>query len=80
MVSLQCCSCPFLAGCAKEEIVFDSELPRFELRPGYQLLEVIVPQEGTLASDKIYIIGEFTDGMDAVGDPRWELRKPPTPT
>ena len=67
---------PFLAGCSKEEIVFDSELPRFELRPGYQLLEVIVPQ-GTLASDKIYIIGEFNGGMDAVGDPRWELQKAP---
>lgn len=67
---------PLLAGCSKEEIVFDSELPRFELRPGYQLLEVIVPQ-GTLATDKIYIIGEFNGGMDAVGDPRWELQKAP---
>lgn len=67
---------PLLAGCSKEEIIFDSELPRFELRPGYQLLEVIVPQ-GTLATDKIYIIGEFNGGMEAVGDPRWELQKAP---
>lgn len=65
---------PFLSGCTKDEIIFDSELPRFELRPGYQLLEVIVPQ-GTLATDKIYIIGEFNGGMDAVGDPRWQLEK-----
>ena len=65
---------PFLTGCSKDEIIFDSELPRFELRPGYQLLEVIVPQ-GTLTTDKIYIIGEFNGGMDAVGDPRWQLEK-----
>ena len=65
---------PMLAGCSKDEIIFDSELPRFELRPGYELLEVIVPQ-GTLATDKIYIIGEFNGGMDAVGDPRWQLEK-----
>ena len=67
---------PFLTGCSQEEIVFESELPRFELRPGYQLLEVIVPQ-GTMTTDKIYIIGEFNGGMAAVGDPRWELEKAP---
>lgn len=65
---------PLLAGCTQDEIIFDSELPRFELRPGYQLLEVIVPQ-GTMASDKIYIVGEFNGGMDAVGNPRWQLEK-----
>lgn len=65
---------PLLAGCSKDEIIFDSELPRFELRPGYQLLEVIVPQ-GTLTTDKIYIIGDFNGGMDAVGDRRWQLEK-----
>ena len=65
-----------LAGCSKEEkITFDSELPRFDLRPDYQLLEVIVPQ-GTLASDNLYIVGEFNGGVDvAVGDPRWQLEK-----
>lgn len=67
---------PVLAGCSKDEIIFDSELPRFELRPGYELLEVIVPQ-GTLATDKIYIVGEFNGGMDAVGNPLWELQKAP---
>ena len=65
---------PILAGCGKDEIIFDSELPRFELRTGYQLLEVIVPQ-GTMASDKIYIIGEFNGGMEAVGNPMWQLEK-----
>lgn len=65
---------PVLASCSKEDIVFDVELPHFELREGYQLLEVIVPQR-TMPTDKIYIIGEFNGGMDAVGDPRWELEK-----
>lgn len=65
---------PMLASCSEEKITFDIELPRFELREGYQLLEVIVPQN-TKPTDKIYIIGEFNGGMDAVGDPRWELEK-----
>ncbi|MCM1153568.1 MAG: hypothetical protein NC328_07950 [Muribaculum sp.] len=65
---------PMLAACSKEEITFDIELPRFELREGYQLLEVIVPQN-TNPTDKIYIIGDFNGGMDAVGDPRWQLEK-----
>ena len=67
---------PLLGACSKDEIVFDSELPRFETRPGYQLIEAIVPQE-TTANDKIYIIGDFNGGMDAVGDPRWQLEKAP---
>lgn len=65
---------PFIGSCTKDEIIFDSELPRFELREGYELLEVIVPQ-GTLATDKIYIIGEFNGGMEAVGNPLWQLEK-----
>ena len=66
---------PLLAGCSKDEIIFDSELPRFELRPGYQLLEVIVPQ-GTIPTDKIYIVGEFNGGQEAaVGNPMWQLEK-----
>lgn len=67
---------PLLAACTKDEIVFDSELPRFELRPGYELIEAIVPQ-GTMPSDKIYIIGDFNGGMEAVGNPRWQLQKAP---
>lgn len=67
---------PLIAGCSKDEIIFDSELPRFETRPGYELIEAIVPQ-ATSSSDKIYIIGEFNGGIDAVGDPRWQLQKAP---
>lgn len=67
---------PVLTGCSKDEIIFDSELPRFPLRDGYQLLEVIVPQ-GTLATDKIYITGEFNGGEEAVGNPLWQLQKAP---
>ena len=65
---------PLLGACSKDEIVFDSELPRFEIRPGYELIEAIVPQE-TTPNDKIYIIGDFNGGMDAVGNPRWQLEK-----
>ncbi|MDE5629096.1 MAG: starch-binding protein [Muribaculaceae bacterium] len=65
---------PVLAGCTKDEIIFDSELPQFDLRPGYQLLEVIVPQ-GTASSDKIYITGPFNGGQEAVGNPMWQLEK-----
>ena len=64
-----------VAGCSKDEIIFDSELPRFNLRPGYQLLEVIVPQ-GTTATDKLYIVGEFNGGPEAaIGNPQWQLEK-----
>ena len=65
-----------LGACSKDEIIFDSELPQFELRPGYQLLEVIVPQS-TTPTDKIYIIGDFNGGEEAIGDPRWQLEKAP---
>ncbi len=65
---------PLLGACSKDEIIFDSELPRFETRAGYQLIEAIVPQ-ATTATDEIYIIGDFNGGMDAVGDPRWQLEK-----
>ncbi|MDE6391999.1 MAG: starch-binding protein [Muribaculaceae bacterium] len=68
---------PMLWACSKEEIIFDSELPQFETRAGYQLLEVIVPQN-TSATDKIYIAGAFNGGAEAAaGDPRWELEKAP---
>ena len=55
---------PLMGACSKEDIVFDVELPRFELRPGYQLLEVIVPQR-TMPTDKIYIVGEF-NGLSTI--------------
>lgn len=55
---------PMLWACSKDEIVFDSELPQFETRAGYQLLEVIVPQ-ATTATDRIYIAGAFNGGAEA---------------
>ena len=64
----------FFSGCKEDDIVFEIEQPQFELRDGYQLLEVIMPWE-TGENDQIYIIGEFNGGMDAVGDPRWLLQK-----
>lgn len=43
----------FISSCDKEEIVFDHELPQFELRSDAILLEVIMPQ-GTGADEIIY--------------------------
>ncbi len=63
------------SACSKEEIVFDHELPQFELRDGYQLLEVIMPQSTTV-DDQLYIVGEFNGGLEAaLADPRWQLEK-----
>lgn len=50
-----------LTGCQKEELVFDHELPQFELQADAILLEVIVPS-GTAADEVIYITGEFNNG------------------
>lgn len=66
---------PFLTSCNKEDIVFDYELPQFELRNDAVLLEVIMPQ-GTTADDYIYIAGDFNGGQAAAaGDARWQLEK-----
>ena len=35
----------FISSCDKEEIVFDHELPQFELRSDAILLEVIMPMK-----------------------------------
>lgn len=51
----------FISSCDKEEIVFDHELPQFELRSDAILLEVIMPQ-GTGADEIIYIAGDFNGG------------------
>lgn len=58
-----------------KEIIFDHELPQFELRADRILLEVIMPQ-GTATDDKLYIVGAFNGGEEvAVGDVRWQLEK-----
>lgn len=67
---------PILFGCKETDIIFDIEQPRFETRPGLQLLEVICPYV-TASNDQVYIIGEFNGGLDAIGDPRWLLEKAP---
>ena len=63
---------PVFGACSKEEITFDCELPAFDTREGYQLLEMIAPL-GTKEDDKIYIVGEFNGGEAAIGNPEWEL-------
>ncbi|MDE6436125.1 MAG: hypothetical protein K2K69_01265, partial [Muribaculaceae bacterium] len=63
---------PVFGACSKEEITFDCELPAFDTREGYQLLEMIAPL-GTKDDDKIYIVGEFNGGEAAIGNPEWEL-------
>ena len=61
-------------GCKQEDIVLTSELPQFQTRDGYMLLEAIVPY-GTGINDQIYIYGDFNGGEDAIGDPRWLLER-----
>ena len=59
----------------KEEIVFESELPQFEVRDNAILLEVIPPL-GTAADDNLYIVGAFNGGEEqAVGNLQWQLEK-----
>ncbi|MBQ8224175.1 MAG: starch-binding protein [Bacteroides sp.] len=70
---------PFLAltlnSCDDDEIVFDHELPQFELRDDAILLEVIMPQ-GTAADETIFIAGEFNGGEEVASeDLRWQLEK-----
>lgn len=66
-----------LGSCDKqEEIVFDHELPQFELKENAILLEVIMPQ-GTTAAEELYIAGAFNGGDEAVGKLEWRLEKAP---
>lgn len=56
-----------------DDIVFDHELPMFEIQADKILLEVILPN-GTTADDEVYISGAFNGGDDvAVGNPDWAL-------
>lgn len=50
-----------LTGCQKEEIVFDNELPQFEIQADAILLEVIAPT-GTSSDEVLYITGPALDG------------------
>lgn len=67
----------WLSSCDEQEaIVFDHELPQFELKENAILLEVIMPQ-GTAATDELYIAGAFNGGEEAVGKLEWKLEKAP---
>ncbi len=65
-----------LQSCDEEEIVFESDLPRFELRDDRILVEVLVPSN-TPVGDEMYIVGAINGGdANAVkGNPLWQLEK-----
>lgn len=64
-----------LGSCNEEEIVFEHEMPQFEVRADAILLEVIMPQ-GTAADETIFIAGAFNGGEEAAADDlRWQLEK-----
>lgn len=74
------CITTMLFGCEeKKDIVFESELPAFDLRENAILLEVI-PPFGTSADDVIAVSGAFNGGVDSVvvTDVRWQLEKSST--
>ncbi len=59
----------------QDNIIFDSELPRFELRADRILLEVIVPST-TPPDDRLFIVGAFNGGLEkAVNHVEWQLEK-----
>jgi hypothetical protein len=67
-----------LTGCDSEkDIVFDHELPQFELREDAILFEVITPI-GTTSDDDLYIVGDFNGGEEAAkADAKWHLMQAP---
>lgn len=71
---------PMLAGlimssCSEDDIVFDSELPQFELKADKVLLEVLVPGS-TLAEDQLYICGDWNKTEDGYAkDDAWKLTR-----
>ena len=58
-----------------DTIIFDDELPQFEIKANAILLEVIMPK-GSAADDEYYIVGDFNGGAEAaVGNLEWQLEK-----
>ena len=54
-----------LNGCDDTDtIIFDDELPQFEIKANAILLEVIMPK-GSAADDEYYIVGDFNGGAEA---------------
>ena len=69
-----------LCRCDDDEIVFDHELPAFDIKEGQILLEVIVPTE-TSDDDIIYIAGAFNGGSEAAAvSSLWQLEHSTTIT
>ena len=67
-----------LNGCDDTDtIIFDDELPQFEIKANAILLEVIMPK-GSAADDEYYIVGVFhRREEDAVGNLLWGFEKGP---
>jgi len=65
-----------LGSCDSDDaLVFDHELPQFEIKANAILLEVIMPQ-GSTATDEYYIVGDFNGGMEeAIDNLEWQLEK-----
>ena len=64
-----------MSSCSDEDIVFDSELPQFELRADKVLLEVLVPGS-TLAEDQLYICGDWNKTEEGYAqDEQWQLTR-----
>lgn len=65
-----------LGSCDSDDaLVFDHELPQFEIKSNDILLEVIMPQ-GSTGTDTYYIVGDFNGGMEeAIDNLEWQLEK-----
>ena len=63
-----------MQSCDEEEIVFESDVPRFEVREDRILLEALVPAT-TPVGDEMYIVGAINggDAEAVVGNPMWQL-------
>lgn len=63
-----------MQSCDEEEIVFESDIPRFEVREDRILLEALVPSN-TPVGDEMYIVGAINggDAKAVVGNPVWQL-------
>ena len=70
------CAALILAGCGRQELVFDHEKTQFEPMGNAILVELIAPV-GTAVDEEIYIFGAFNglDEKSAVGKLAWQMEK-----
>ena len=63
-------------GCKSEDIIYDHELPQFEIRSNAILIELVAPV-GTAVDDEIYIFGAFNglDESNVTEHLQWKLEK-----